>query len=154
MVLFLEAYAKAFLSFHGFISFLAVVFMAAGVYLLYKRKAIDWGSGLSLVRWGGITYIVSFILGLLIYPVFRVKVRAEYFDGSLPWATGIFEIKEHLASIGLFISIALLLYYYAFEIQDAQKPVKQSFINLTFLTFIILVLNTIFGVILVGLRSI
>ena len=90
MVLFLEAYAKVFLSFHGFISFLAVVFMAAGVYLLYKRKAIDWGSGLSLVRWGGITYIVSFVLGLLIYPVFRVKVRAEYFDGSLPWATGIF----------------------------------------------------------------
>ena len=78
MVLFLEAYAKVFLSFHGFISFLAVVFMAAGVYLLYKRKAIDWGSGLSLVRWGGITYIVSFVLGLLIYPVFRVKVRAEY----------------------------------------------------------------------------
>ncbi len=154
MVLFLEPYAKVFLSLHGFISFLAVVFFAAGFYLFYKRKAIDWGAGLSLTKWGIVTYVASFVLGLLIYPVFRVKVRAEYFDSSLPWATGIFEIKEHLASIGLFIVLALALYYYAFQIQDSQKPIKQSFINLIFLTLVVLVLNTIMGVLLVGLRSI
>lgn len=154
MALFLEQYARIFMSFHGFISIIALASLGAGVYLLYKRAKIDWGAGLTLSQVGIIGYIITFILGLLIYPVFRVKVRAEYFDPSLPWATGLFEIKEHIGSIGLFIAIALLLYYYAFEIADAQKPIKQSFITLLFLLFLITIAKAIIGVILVGLKSI
>jgi len=37
-----------------------------------------------------------------------VRVRYEYFDENLPWATGLFEVREHWSAIGF----ALLLAYY------------------------------------------
>lgn len=54
------------------------------------------------------SYISVFIFGALVYPVFRVRVRHEFFDKLMPWCTGLFEIKEHLASFGL----ALIIAYY------------------------------------------
>ena len=54
-------------------------------------------------------YVVTFLVGALVYPTFRVRVRAEYFDEHLPWATGLFEVREHWAAIGLALFIA---YYF------------------------------------------
>ena len=53
-------------------------------------------------------YCVTFLLGALVYPTFRIRVRAEYLDEMRPAVTGLFEVKEHWASIGL----ALILAYY------------------------------------------
>ena len=47
-----------------------------------------------------VSYAVCFGLGAAVYPTFRVRVRAEYFEPHLAWATGLFEAKEHLATIG------------------------------------------------------
>ncbi len=52
-----------------------------------------------------IAFVTVFVLGALVYPNFRVHVRAEYFDVHLPAATAVFEIKEHLASLGMALSI-------------------------------------------------
>lgn len=52
-------------------------------------------------------YAVTFCLGAIIYPTFRVRVRAEYFEPELTWATGLFEAKEHWAAIGLALAFAL-----------------------------------------------
>lgn len=49
-----------------------------------------------------LAYGVCFALGLAIYPAFRTEVRAAYFDPELPWATALFEVKEHGLGIGLF----------------------------------------------------
>jgi len=51
-------------------------------------------------------YLVTFLIGALVYPTFRVRVRAEYFDESVPWATGLFEVREHWSAIGLALFIA------------------------------------------------
>jgi hypothetical protein len=48
-------------------------------------------------------------LGALIYIPFRSDVRAAYLDASVPWATGLFEVKEHAAALAL----ALLPAYWA-----------------------------------------
>lgn len=48
-----------------------------------------------------VSYGSCYALGAVVYPTFRIRVRAEYFDRLLPWATGLFEIKEHFATIGL-----------------------------------------------------
>ena len=53
------------------------------------------------VRLLAILYAACFALGALLYPTFRVRVRRDYFDTDLRWATGLFEVKEHLASVGL-----------------------------------------------------
>jgi predicted permease len=57
-----------------------------------------------------IAYLATFVLGTLIYPAFRVYVRAAYFDTQVPLATGAFEIKEHWLAVGLsllFIQVPL-----------------------------------------------
>ena len=48
-------------------------------------------------------------LGSVAYVPFRSVTRALYLDVHAPWATGLFEIKEHAAAIGL----ALLPLYWA-----------------------------------------
>ena len=48
-----------------------------------------------------ISYSICFLLGALIYPTYRVRVRAEFLDAALPWTIGLFEIKEHFASVGM-----------------------------------------------------
>ncbi|MEM1093876.1 MAG: hypothetical protein AAGJ10_04675 [Bacteroidota bacterium] len=47
------------------------------------------------------SYVAVVVFGMIVYPLFRVEVRAAYFDPSLPWATGLFEIKEHVVGVGL-----------------------------------------------------
>lgn len=47
-----------------------------------------------------VLYMLTLLLGALIYPEFRVEVRSR-FDLEVPAASGSFEIKEHFAAIGL-----------------------------------------------------
>jgi hypothetical protein len=62
-------------------------------------------------------YLISFVLGAMVYPTFRVRVRHDYFDPQLPWATAMFEMKEHCAALGLLP--ALLLLYIALHFDFA-----------------------------------
>jgi len=57
----------------------------------------------------GGAYLVAMALGALLYPAFRLQVRGELFDAHMPWLTGLFEIKEHLASLGLVPAIGILV---------------------------------------------
>jgi len=44
-------------------------------------------------------WAVVFALGALLYPSYRIRVRAEYFDAHLPWASALFDLKENLAAL-------------------------------------------------------
>jgi len=66
------------------------------------------------------SYVIVYFFGCLIYPAFRVYFRAGYFDANLPWATGLFELKEHWGALGLAM---FFVYYYlrkSFE-PDVEK---------------------------------
>lgn len=52
-------------------------------------------------------YLSTYALGALVYPTFRVRVRAALLDPTYPWATGLFEIKEHAATLVLIPVLAL-----------------------------------------------
>lgn len=54
------------------------------------------------------SYLVVYLTGALIYPAYRIYIRHHYFDPELPWATGLFEVKEHWGALGL----AMLAVYY------------------------------------------
>ena len=49
------------------------------------------------------TYGITFVLGVVLYPPFRLDVRAAYLDRELPLASAFFEVKEHWLAIGLFV---------------------------------------------------
>ena len=48
-----------------------------------------------------ILFVVTSIAGALLYPPYRLDVRPTLEDLDLRAANGVFEIKEHLAAIGL-----------------------------------------------------
>jgi hypothetical protein len=72
-------------------------------------------------RGGYLLYILSFLLGAAIYPAFRVYVRADYFDIGPKYATGLFEIKEHLA---FFILLIYTAYVVIGRINFREEPQK------------------------------
>lgn len=154
-LLFLENFASVLKSLHGGLGIISLAALGFGVYLIIRRPNIDWSSGLKASFIGIWSYVGVFVLGLLIYPVFRIRVRADYFDSQLPWLTGLFEIKEYVSAIGLFIALVLLGYFFFLKnIQDSEKPVKQSFINLIFLLFFIDLVSVVVGIVLGLYRSI
>ncbi|MBK7975672.1 MAG: hypothetical protein IPK07_21120 [Deltaproteobacteria bacterium] len=48
-----------------------------------------------------VAYLVTFALGSLAYPAYRIYVRAAVFDRHAPWAANLFDIKENLAALAL-----------------------------------------------------
>jgi hypothetical protein len=48
-----------------------------------------------------VLFLVSTLCGALLYPDYRLEVRPTLEDLDLRAANGVFEIKEHLAAIGL-----------------------------------------------------
>jgi hypothetical protein len=48
-----------------------------------------------------VLFVLTLGFGATIYPAYRVDVRIPFEEMSLGWAVGLFELKEHLAGLGL-----------------------------------------------------
>lgn len=46
-------------------------------------------------------FVATMALGTVLYPPFVAEARAGFLDARLPWVTGLFQIKEHAAAVGL-----------------------------------------------------
>ena len=58
-----------------------------------------------------VLYIISCILGDIVYAPYRLEIRTTLEDLNLQAANGVFEIKEHFAAIGLMMLPAYWLYW-------------------------------------------
>ncbi|HEY4219870.1 MAG TPA: hypothetical protein VGO62_00975 [Myxococcota bacterium] len=66
-------------------------------------------------------YGLTFLLGLVQYPVFRVLVRGVQLDRDAPWASNMFDSKEAFLLVGVPIVMALFLAGRRFELpRDRQ----------------------------------
>ncbi len=77
-------------------------------------------------------YVIVYVLGALVYPAFRVYIRGPYFDTRIPWATGLFEVKEHWASIGLALFFVYYLLRKSFR-PDTEKEKLFLYVPICFL---------------------
>ncbi len=100
----------------------------------------------------GLAYLATFTLGTLIYPTFRVRVRAELLDKTYPWATGLFEIKEHAASIVLIPVLAIFLLSRTLDLK--QKPEALLVGGLASVVLLVLFYNACVGWYLGTIRSV
>lgn len=100
----------------------------------------------------GLAYLATFTLGTLIYPTFRVRVRADLLDKTYPWATGLFEIKEHAASIVLIPVLAIFLLSRTLDLK--QKPEALLVGGLASVVLLVLVYNSCVGWYLGTIRSV
>ncbi len=63
-------------------------------------------------KWTAIGYPLALLAGVLIYPSYNVLIRKPpigVLDATHRWAVGLFEIKEHLATVALVMLPWLLL---------------------------------------------
>ncbi|NKB68944.1 MAG: hypothetical protein GKR89_17900 [Candidatus Latescibacteria bacterium] len=100
-----------------------------------------------------ISYCAVFALGALIYPTFRVRVRAEYFDAELPHATGLFEVKEHWAALGLALFIAYFAISRRFD-PEVDRGMLGLYSGLCFILYGICVYLLVAGFYLTTLKGV
>lgn len=98
------------------------------------------------------SYLIVYGIGMLIYPAFRIYMRQQYFDPELPWATGLFEVKEHWGAIGLALLFCLRLLRKSFA-PDKEKEKLYLYIPLCFVLNLILWYKVIVGCVLSMLKG-
>lgn len=102
-----------------------------------------------------VAYGATWGLGALVYPTFRVRVRADFLDRTYPWATGLFEIKEHAASIVLIPVLALFVLTRVLDAEDeADRRYAPLLGVLAGLVLCVLTFNACVGWYLGTLRSV
>lgn len=67
-----------------------------------------------------VLFLVTLGLGATIYPAYRVDVRIPFEEMSLGWAVGLFELKEHLAGLGLG-TLPLYAYVWRRELGESHR---------------------------------
>jgi len=94
-----------------------------------------------------VLYVITFLLGSYIYPIYRVFVRPPLQDLQLTYAIGLFEVKENFAAIVL----AMLPSYWYFWRKAPEFPVTRRAI--TAIMFATIWYNFIAGHILNNVRG-
>jgi len=138
-MVFLEDFYEIMLLIHLFATFVLVGSMTHNLLIVvgylrgkFGRQKLEW----LYVRVSLWAYVIVYVIGALIYPAFRVRIRPD-FDQDIPWATGLFEVKEHWGAVGL----ALFFVYYflrkSFQ-PNSEKEKLFLYVPLCFLLNIIL----------------
>ena len=121
-------------------------------YLLGKARNVWLGT--VHARVGFVLYLTNFLLGLVVYPTFRVRVRHDYFDAKLPWATNLFDTKEMLAVFGLGAFAALFAMSFALRPRDPEDaPMLPAFAALGVIVCGVTIFAAVVGIVLVTWRA-
>jgi len=138
-MVFLESFYSFLLLAHLFATFVLVGSMTHNLFRVvdylwgrFNREKLE----LLYVKVSLWAYVIVYIIGALIYPAFRVRIRPD-FDRDLPWATGLFEVKEHWGAVGL--ALFFVYYFLRKSFQPNNEKEKLFFyVPLCFLLNIIL----------------
>ena len=154
--IFLYAWGKPLLLLHTLLAILLLGSMTHNVLLVVPYL---WGSFRKVkleklyVKVGFVSYLLTFIVGAVAYPNYRYHVRALHFDKALPWASNLFDVKEHWAGIGLALFVAYLLLSRVIE-PKTDRPMLGVYVFLSVSLALIIWFNVISGLLLVSYRSI
>jgi hypothetical protein len=107
----LERWAGPLLLAHGALALAAVAGATSHAwYLVRSARGAEVGPPLRLL---GIALPTAFAaqmaLGLVLYPVYRVRVRFAVLEGAAPHVARLFELKEHLAALSFALVVAAAL---------------------------------------------
>lgn len=124
-MVFLEKYYEVLLLVHLFATFILIGSMTHNLLIVigyvrgkFGRQKLEW-LYVKVSLW---TYTIVYVIGALIYPAYRVYLRHDYFDPQLPWATGLFEVKEHWGALGL--AMFFVYYFLRKSFQPAEEKDK------------------------------
>jgi hypothetical protein len=82
-------------------------------------------------------FCLTALLGAIEYLPFRVFVRAPYLDARVPWATGLFEIKEHAVAIGLAVLPAYWAVWHSPDATASRRAFTTLLAAVTWWSFLV-----------------
>lgn len=154
--IFLASWGKPLLILHALIAILLLGSMTHHVLIVVPYL---WGKFTKLklekiyVKVAFVAYLLTFLVGALIYPNYRYHVRAQYFDSHLPWAAQLFDMKEHWAGLGLALFIGFYVISRVIQPQS-DRAMLGVYAWLSVTLTVIVWFNVLSGLILVSYRSI
>ena len=99
-----------------------------------------------------IAYVLTMALGALLYPTYRVHVRALYLDQHAPFFAGLFDVKEVYASLAL--PAALGLGILAFTLRPSEeRAIVPIYAATSFVVCSVVWLNMISGLLIVSIKG-
>lgn len=99
------------------------------------------------------TYPITFAIGLLVYPTYRVHIRGYYLDRFAPLYAKLFDVKEVYAALAIFVAVALGVLAYRWRPKD--EPHLAPIVAAMSLVLCLAVwFSAIVGVLVTGVRGI
>lgn len=81
-----------------------------------------------------VLYVLVVGLGGTLYPAYRVDVRTAFEEFGMAWTVGLFELKEHVAALGLGM---LPLYWHLWRPQFADSHARDRRLISAFLAVVV-----------------
>jgi hypothetical protein len=100
-----------------------------------------------------VAWLVTFVLGLVAYPTFRYAVRALYMDRYEPWASNLFDIKEHLAALGIPIVLGVFALSRVVE-PKADRGLARAYAALTCMVAAIVWFDVVSGLVITMVKGV
>lgn len=101
------------------------------------------------------SYSIVLVLGAMLYPTYRVRVREDFLEKNFPLLHAMFEIKEHFATTGLVAAVGVFLIVRHADWRNApHRRYLPMWSFLLFVVFTVLAFNTVTGWYIASLRSV
>lgn len=103
-----------------------------------------------------IAYASTFVLGLVMYPTYKVRVRVEYFDQAavgLGWVSRLFDIKEMWMLVGVAIAGALVYLSRRAHPRDDARTTP-LYLGLSALLFVSVWGATVMGLVVASFKAV
>lgn len=101
----------------------------------------------------GITYLVTYGFGLLVYPTFRYHVRGLFLDRYARWASNLFDMKENFAALGIPLVFGMFVLSRAMSSKEDRHLVG-GYVAMAWLTAFIVWFDVFSGLIITNVRGV
>ena len=99
-----------------------------------------------------VTYVLTFLLGAMVYPTYRVQVRGLYLDRFAPAYAGLFDLKEVYASLTLTVAVGLGAL--ALTLRPTESPaLARVYAMMSLLVCAVVWFDTIAGLLITSVRG-
>jgi hypothetical protein len=134
----------------------AVVLAGSSVHLALRMPAMLRGrSNPRLERIYGrvvaVSYGLTYLLGAVLYPTYRIHVRAVFLDRHHPMVSNLFDVKENLATIALPLALGALGGRLS---DDADRRLRPIFASMSAFVAAVVVFDVLSGVYIASVRAV
>ena len=106
-----------------------------------------------------VSYLVTVFVGALLYPRYRIFIRALFLDRQAVWAANLFDLKENLATLGLPLAVGALLLARSLSRDDVSSDAsglrlaQHTYLVMATGTALVVLFNVIAGLLCTSVRG-